>query len=169
MLTLRMRFLIAVATAATIVAAPVAFAAGAGDPAPPFTLPESNGNAVALDNLRGRVVYVDFWASWCAPCRRSFPWMSEMQRRYGDGGLTVVAVNVDRKREDAAKFLAVTPGAFTIVYDPAGAVASAYDVKGMPTSYLVDRAGRIVAVDSGFREDAKAALEARIKAAVDLR
>jgi peroxiredoxin len=81
--------------------------------------------------------------------------------------LTVVAINVDKKREDAAKFLAATPGAFTIVYDPAGAVASSYDVKGMPTSYLVDRAGRIVAVDNGFRDDAKAAWEARIKSALD--
>ena len=168
MLTLRMRFLVAIAAAAILVA-PAAHAAAAGDPAPPFTLPEASGTAIALDELRGRVVYVDFWASWCGPCRRSFPWMGEMQRRYGDGGLTVVAVNVDRKREDAARFLAVTPGAFTIVYDPAGAVASAYDVKAMPTSYLVDRSGRIVAVDSGFREDAKAALEARIRAAVESR
>jgi hypothetical protein len=76
----------------------------------------------------------------------------------------------DQRRQEArgrAKFLAATPGAFTIVYDPAGAVASSYDVKGMPTSYLVDRAGRIVAVDSGFRDDAKAAWEARIKSALD--
>ncbi len=144
-------------------------AAQPGDAAPAFTLPEGDGKTVAIDQLRGRVVYVDFWASWCGPCRRSFPWMGEMQRKYGDGGLTVVAVNVDKKREDAAKFLAHTPGAFTIVYDPAGSVASSYDVKGMPTSYLVDRAGRIVAVDSGFRDDAKAGLEARIKAALDAR
>jgi thiol-disulfide isomerase/thioredoxin len=144
-----------------------ALAAQPGEVAPAFALHDANGTAVALDQFKGRVVYVDFWASWCGPCRRSFPWMGEMQRKYGDGGLTVVAVNVDRKRDDAQKFLMHTPGAFTIVYDPAGSVASAYDVKGMPTSYLVDRAGRIVAVDSGFREDAKATLEARIKAALD--
>jgi thiol-disulfide isomerase/thioredoxin len=145
----------------------IAHAASTGEPAPAFTLPEASGTPVALDKLKGKVVYVDFWASWCGPCRRSFPWMGEMQRKFGDQGFTVVAVNVDKKREDAAKFLAVTPGAFTIVYDPAGSVATAYDVKGMPSSYLVDRTGRIVAVDSGFRDDAKAAWEARIKSALD--
>jgi thiol-disulfide isomerase/thioredoxin len=145
----------------------VAHAATTGEPAPAFTLPEASGAPVALDKLKGKVVYVDFWASWCGPCRRSFPWMGEMQRKFGDQGFTVVAINVDKKREDAAKFLAVTPGAFTIVYDPAGSVATAYDVKGMPSSYLVDRAGRIVAVDSGFRDDAKAAWEARIQSALD--
>lgn len=164
-MTLRLRSWL---VAAWLVAAS-ASAAQPGDAAPPFALPEASGAAVALDALKGRVVYVDFWASWCGPCRRSFPWMSEMQRKYGEAGLTVVAVNVDKKREDAAKFLAHTPGAFTIVYDPAGSVASAYDVRGMPTSYLVDRAGRIVAVDSGFREDAKTALESRIKTALDAR
>jgi len=136
-----------------------------------------DGTPVALDESRfdrfvarsELPVVVDFWASWCGPCKRSFPWMGEMQKKYGDGGLTVVAINVDKKREDAAKFLAATPGAFTIVYDPAGSVASSYDVKGMPTSYLVDRAGRVVAVDSGFRDDAKAAWEARIKSALETR
>ena len=144
-----------------------AVAAATGDPAPAFALPEAGGTTVALDKLKGKVVYVDFWASWCGPCKRSFPWMGEMQRKFGDQGFAVVAINVDKKREDAAKFLAVTPGAFTIVYDPAGNVATAYDVKGMPTSYLVDRAGRIVAVDSGFRDDAKAAWEARIKSTLE--
>lgn len=161
-----MRLLAFAGLAGILVASPLS-ATEVGQAAPAFTLPTAKGDAVALDKLRGKVVYVDFWASWCGPCRRSFPWMGEMQRKYGDGGLTVVAVNVDRKRDDAQKFLMHTPGAFTIVYDPAGSVASAYDVKGMPTSYLVDRAGRIVAVDSGFREDAKATLEARIKAALD--
>ena len=145
----------------------VAQAAQPGAAAPAFTLPDSDGKAVVLGELKGRVVYVDFWASWCGPCRRSFPWMGEMQKKYGDTVLTGVAVNVDKKREDAAKFLTHTPSAFTIVYDPAGAVASAYDVKGMPSSYLVDRAGRVVFVDSGFRDDAKAGLEARIRTALE--
>ena len=153
---------------ALLVAIP-ALAATTGEPAPAFTLPEAGGAPVALEKLRGKVVYVDFWASRCGPCKRSFPWMGEMQKKYGDGGFAVVAINVDKKRADAERFLAVTPGAFTIVYDPAGSVAGAYDVKGMPTSYLVDRAGKIVAVDSGFRDDAKPAWEARIKSAVESR
>jgi len=159
-----MRMLVAALAAALSLPA---FGLAVGDAAPPFALATAAGETIGLERLRGNVVYVDFWASWCGPCKRSFPWMGEMQKKYGDGGLTVVAINVDKKREDAAKFLAATPGAFTIVYDPAGSVASSYDVKGMPTSYLVDRAGRVVAVDSGFRDDAKAAWEARIKSALD--
>ena len=160
----RILFLLLCAGLATTGAA---HAVGVGEAAPAFALATAKGEPIALDKLRGQVVYVDFWASWCGPCKRSFPWMNELAQRYGASGLTVVAVNVDKKREDAAKFLAATPGAFTIVYDPAGSVASSYDVKGMPTSYLVDRAGRVVAVDSGFRDDAKAAWEARIKSALD--
>lgn len=152
--------------AAWLATAP-AWALGPGDAAPPFSLPDASGAIVSLGGLEGRVVYVDFWASWCAPCRRSFPWMAEMQRKYGPQGFTVVAINVDKKREDAAKFLAVTPGAFTIVYDPVGTVPTAYDVKGMPTSYIVDRNGKVVSVDAGFRDDTKAAAEARIKAALE--
>jgi len=107
--------LAALAVAALLAPAP-GLAATTGEPAPAFTLPDAGGAAVALDKLKGRVVYVDFWASWCGPCKRSFPWMGEMQKKYGDGGFTVVAINVDKKREDASKFLAATPGAFTIVF-----------------------------------------------------
>ena len=92
-----------------------------------------------------------------------------MQKKYGPQGFTIVAVNVDKKREDAAKFLALTPAAFTVVYDPVGTVPTAYDVKGMPTSYLVDRSGKVVFVEAGFRDDMKAGAEARIKAALEAR
>ena len=166
--TPRRRLPTAAAFAVWLAAAPV-WAVAPGETAPPFALPDGGGATVSLDKLKGRVVYVDFWASWCAPCRRSFPWMAEMQRKYGPQGFTVVAINVDKKREDAAKFLAATPGAFTIVYDPVGTVPTAYDVKGMPTSYIVDRSGKVVSVDAGFRDDTKAAAEARIKAAVEAR
>jgi thiol-disulfide isomerase/thioredoxin len=144
-----------------------AAAVGTGDPAPPLALPDAKGATVSLADLKGKVVYVDFWASWCAPCRRSFPWMGEMQAKYGAQGLVVLAVNVDRKRADADRFLATTPGAFTIVFDPSGATPTAWNVKGMPTSYLVDRRGRVVHVDAGFRDDMKPALEAKLKAALE--
>lgn len=154
---------------------PLAFAAlastasalGVGDAAPPLALPDAKGTTVSIADLKGKVVYVDFWASWCGPCRRSFPWMGEMQQKYGPKGLQIVAVNVDKKRADADRFLATTPGAFTVVFDPTGATPTAWDVKGMPTSYLVDRAGRIVNVDTGFHEASKAALEAKLRAAVE--
>jgi len=145
-------------------AAPVAHAAAAGEAAPAFSLLTAAGDAVSLEQLRGKVVYVDFWASWCAPCRRTFPWMNEMQRKYGGRGLAIVAVNVDKKRADAERFLAQVPAEFPIVYDAGGATPSAYGVKGMPSAYLVDPAGRIVAVEQGFREEAAAELEARVRA-----
>jgi len=148
---------------ATMMVTGVASAVGVGEAAPPFALATAAGETVALDKLKGRVVYVDFWASWCGPCRRSFPWMSEMQQKYGAAGFTVVGVNVDKRRPDAEKFLQQTPATFTIVYDPAGKTPEAYGVKGMPSSYLVDASGKVVAVESGFRDEQKAEFEARIK------
>jgi len=144
-----------------------ASAVAIGDPAPPLSLPDAKGATVSLASLKGKVVYVDFWASWCAPCRRSFPWMGEMQQKYGPKGFVVLAVNVDKKRSDADRFLAVTPGAFTIVFDPTGATPTAWDVKGMPTSFVVDRQGRVVNIDAGFRDDMKPALEAKLQAVLD--
>jgi cytochrome c biogenesis protein CcmG/thiol:disulfide interchange protein DsbE len=144
--------------------APVALATGVGDTAPSFLLPTAAGEPIALDKLKGRVVYVDFWASWCGPCRRSFPWMNEMQQKYGARGFTIVGVNVDKRRPDAERFLQQTPATFSIVYDEAGKTPEAYAVKGMPSSYLIDAAGKVVAVESGFRDEQKATFEERIRA-----
>ena len=138
-------------------------AAAMGDGAPAFSLPTAAGDTVALEKLRGRVVYVDFWASWCGPCRRSFPWMNEMHRKYGNQGLAIVAINVDKKRADAERFLSQVPATFTIVYDAAGVTPSAYDVKGMPSSYLIDAAGKIVAIEQGFRDERAGELEAQVR------
>jgi len=144
-------------------------AAPVGDPAPAFELPTAEGRVVSLVDLRGHVVYVDFWASWCGPCRRSFPWMNTLQQRYGGRGLRIVAVNVDRRRADAERFLRDLPAVFTVVFDPAGSTAAAYDVPGMPTSYLISADGRIVEVEQGFHDERRAALEARIEALLGAR
>ena len=148
---------------AALTLATAAGAAGVGDSAPALRLANAKGETVALEALRGQVVYVDFWASWCGPCKRSFPWMNELVQRYGDKGFTVVAVNVDKKAEDAERFLAQTPARFTVVYDPPGATPAAWAVKGIPSSYLVDRGGRIVMVEQGFRDEQKPAVEQRIR------
>jgi thiol-disulfide isomerase/thioredoxin len=139
-------------------------AATPGAAAPPFALPTAGGDTVSLAPLRGRVVYVDFWASWCAPCRRSFPWMNALQARYGKDGLAIVGINVDKRREDAERFLRDTPASFTVVYDAHGATPAAYDVKGMPSSYLIDRRGNVVAVEEGFHDERRDDVEARIRA-----
>jgi peroxiredoxin len=147
---------------ALALASPPALAVEAGQLAPSFSLASTSGEIVSLDTLRGKVVLVDFWASWCGPCKRSFPWMAEMQRRYGSRGLAIVAVNVDKKRSDADRFLQAVPAPFTVVFDAAGSVPAAFGVPGMPTSYLIDASGRIAHVEQGFRDD-PGALEERIK------
>jgi len=151
---------------AAFLVAGIACATEPGEAAPPFALPTAKGDSVVLDKLKGKVVYVDFWASWCGPCRRSFPWMNEMQQKYGGKGFVVVGINVDKKRPDADKFLVQNPASFTIVYDEAGTTPSAYGVKGMPSSYLVDTAGRVAYVERGFLDEHKAELEQRIASLV---
>lgn len=162
----RLRYLVLVLV---LLGARAAHAVSVGETAPAFALPDASGGSVELAKLRGRVVYVDFWASWCGPCKRSFPWMNEMAGKYGASGLTIVAVNVDRKREDAQRFLELAPATFRIVYDPTGATPAGWDVKAMPSSYLVDAAGKVVLVESGFRDDRKGHVEERIRAALATR
>ncbi len=154
---------LAVAALLCLCTGPLA-AAEAGSVAPVFSLPSVKGETLALTALRGKVVYVDFWASWCGPCRRSFPWMNEMQQKYAAKGFTVVAINVDKKRADADRFLAQVPANFPVVFDEAGATPAAYAVKGMPSSYLIDARGHVTYVERGFQDESKAGLEARIVA-----
>ena len=108
-------------------------------------------NDLQLEQYQGQVVVVDFWASWCVPCRRSFPWMNDMQAKYGDQGLVVIAVNVDRERAAAEEFLAEVPADFRIHYDNDGVVAEAFGVEAMPSSYVIGRDGEIVARHLGFK------------------
>lgn len=132
------------------------------NPAPPFNLPGRTG-AVVLDSLRGKLVLVDFWASWCGPCQQSFPWMAEMYQRYAAKGFTIVAVNLDKDRDQAEKFLAKRPVSFPVAFDPSGKTAKEYKVWGMPTSYLVSPTGEILSAHMGFDPRHAAAFEAEIQ------
>lgn len=146
-----------------------AWAIEAGQRAPAFSLPGAEG-AVTLEALRGRVVLLDFWASWCAPCKLSFPWMSAMQARHAAAGLRVVAVNVDRQRPPADAFLrAVQPqmaAPLTIAFDSAGETPERYGAKAMPTSVLIGADGQVLLQHAGFRDVDKPALEAAIASAL---
>ena len=122
-----------------------------------------SGDTLELERLRGKVVLLDFWASWCEPCRHSFPWLNEMQAKYADRGLVIIGVNVDRDRADAERFLRDVPAAFHIVYDPAGALASRYDVPGMPSSYVIGPNGDVVGRHVGFRNASRAEREAELQ------
>jgi cytochrome c biogenesis protein CcmG/thiol:disulfide interchange protein DsbE len=88
------------------------------EPAPEFTLPDAAGQTISLSQQRGKIVYVDFWASWCGPCRQSFPWMNEMLGKYQAQGLEIVAINLDTGRAEADEFLAKNPASFTVLFDP---------------------------------------------------
>ena len=141
---------------------PTPAAAKAAIPAPHFAL-DGRAGAVDLDSLRGKLVLVDFWASWCGPCQKSFPWMTSMYERYAAKGFTVVAVNLDKDRERANQFLASRNVPFLVAYDPNGTTAKAYKVWGMPTSYLVNPKGEIVYQHMGFDPKNEAAFEAAIR------
>jgi thiol-disulfide isomerase/thioredoxin len=116
-----------------------------------------------FNGFRGRVVYLDFWASWCGPCRQSFPWMETMQATYGGQGLEIVAVNLDRDRADADKFLHQFHPTFDLRFDPKGELAELYKVQGMPSSVLIDRHGVTRFTHVGFRPVDGTIYEAQVR------
>ena len=120
-------------------------------------------DALNLARFRGKVVLVDFWASWCEPCRHSFPWLNAMQAKYGERGLVIIGVTVDRDRADADRFLRDVPAEFQIVYDPAGTLAARYDLPGMPVSYVIGPQGDVVGRHLGFRNALRAEREAELQ------
>ena len=115
----------------------------------PMAAPALAGS-LDLAALRGHVVYLDFWASWCAPCRQSFPWMDSIVKSYQDQGLAVIAVNVDQDRADADRFLAQFRPGFQVLFDPKGSSAAEFKVSGMPTSLIIDRHGVVRYTHVGF-------------------
>jgi thiol-disulfide isomerase/thioredoxin len=121
----------------------------------------------ALGPVEGKVIWVDFWASWCVPCRRSFPWMNEMQGRYAGRGLQIIGVNVDKERALADAFVAEVPADFDLRYDPAGALAERFDIVAMPSSFLIDADGKVVATHYGFRTEDTDDYEAAIVTALE--
>ena len=134
--------------------------------APVFELPGDSGT-VSLKEYRNQVVFVDFWASWCVPCKYSFPWMNEMQERYGKDGLKVIGINVDKDKAMAKKFLEHVPATFDIAYDPEGEIADLYSLKVMPSSYLIDRDGNLVHAHKGFKTSDGSQMEDMIRKLID--
>jgi thiol-disulfide isomerase/thioredoxin len=104
----------------------------------------------ALNKHRGEVVYLDFWASWCGPCRKSFPWMNQIEVKYKDQGFSVISVNLDANKTLATKFLNEVPASFTVIYDPKGKIAKHFKIQGMPSSMLIGRDGKIKSRHTGF-------------------
>jgi len=121
-----------------------------------------------LAHYKGQVIWLDFWASWCGPCRASFPWLNKMQQRYAKKGLKVIAVNVDEDKEAAKKFLHHIPASFQVSFDPEGTAPALFDIQGMPTSVLIDRQGEIHLFHIGFHKAQEAKLESLIKKTLNL-
>lgn len=149
-----------------IIFAALMFSTGAtfaGQPAPDLSVKMLNNSSVKISDYKGEVVYVDFWATWCPPCRKSFPWMEEVHERYKDLGFKVLAISLDTKRSVIDQFLETMKVNFDIAHDPSGDSANAFKVKGMPSSYLIDRKGNIHMTHMGFNSNDKAKLESEIK------
>jgi peroxiredoxin len=127
-------------------------AAGVGTDAPNCKLADfSNGESIEFRQYRGNVIYVDFWASWCPPCAKSFNFLNGVHQELQPEGLKILGVNLDEKPDDARSFLEQFPAEFDVVADNNAACAKLFDVKAMPSSYLIDRNGVIRHVHLGFR------------------
>lgn len=118
--------------------------------------------AMNLQELKGKVVYMDFWASWCPPCVKSFPFLNQLDHELKEQGLQVVGINLDEKVTDAQDFLSKHPVEFSIVADPNKQCAKVFELMAMPTSYLIDRKGNIRHIHQGFRNGETEELRALI-------
>lgn len=145
------KLLLVGAFALAAVVAPSAFAGGKGIKVGE-TFPDLKGFSLEgkLPDLKGKVILVDFWASWCGPCKESFPAMEELQKTYGDKGLVVLAINLDDDRAAMDDFLKEHPASFTIVRDAAKKLVGTVNISSMPSSFIVGPDGKIAAIHKGF-------------------
>jgi len=127
----------------------------------------THADELDLSTYKGKVVYIDFWASWCGPCRQSFPWMNELQRKHADKGLVIIGVNVDQERVLADKFIHELSPAFTILFDSSGALATEFNVAAMPSAFIVDRNGQPRFKHLGFHQDKRQEYEHEIQQLLD--
>jgi peroxiredoxin len=141
-----------------------ALAIEAGKPAPALEAKDLSGKPVSLAALKGKVVLVDFMASWCAPCKEELPALEKMHQRYAAHGLVIIAVSVDEKRENLDKFMKEVPVTFSVVHDDKKQAAKAFEPTRMPSSYIIDKAGVIRHVHGGFRAGDEKKMEAEVRA-----
>jgi peroxiredoxin len=136
---------------ASVAIAGVAFAGvGKGQRAPEFSLPSLQGSTVTLASLKGKVVLVDFWAQWCEPCKKELPQLDRLAKEYAAKGVVIVAVNIDKQRENAERMVKQLGVSLPVLLDPAGSVAGTYDLPKMPTSFVIDKKGIVRFVNEGF-------------------
>ena len=132
--------------------------------APDFTLMSRAGEQVSLADLRGQVVMINFWATWCGPCRREMPHLEALHQRYSDLGFTLLGINVEDNTSGVDKFLKETPITFDVLYDPANEVSAMYDVIAMPSTVMVDREGNLRYMHHGYQSGYEHEYQAQIRA-----
>jgi len=134
--------------------------------APDFTLKSQKGDNLKLSELRGKVILINFWASWCGPCRQEMPVLNELYQHYRPLDFTVLGVNVEQNSNDAKSLLKDVTVSFPVLFDNANKVSKLYDVKGMPSTVLVDRDGNIRYVHMGYQPGTEAEYQAQIRALI---
>ncbi len=131
--------------------------------APDFTLKSRSGENIRLSDFRGQIVLLNFWASWCGPCRQEMPILNDIQKKYEPLGFTVLGINVDRKVEKAEAYLKDTPVDFPVLFDPESKVSELYRVQAMPSTAFIDRDGKVRYVHAGYKSGDEAQYRKTIK------
>jgi len=139
------------------------FAINPGELAPGFSLLSGEKKAISLSDFAGKVVYLDFWASWCAPCRTTLPFMNDLQSKFAGENFSVIAVNLDKSPEKAKQIIEELRINFPILYDAEGKTARLFELPAMPTSFLINQQGKLVASYRGFRKGDSQTIEASIR------
>jgi peroxiredoxin len=141
----------AAALAAALIVALPALAASSSSPAPQFTLAARGGKDVSLAQYKGQVVMINFWASWCGPCRQEMPLLESIYKKYNKLGFTLLGVNVEPDSKAADDWLKQTPVSFPVLYDKESKVSQLYDVGGMPSTIIIDRKGNVRVLHKGYK------------------
>ncbi len=136
---------------AAMLLATVAVAGSSSGPAPDFSLQSLDGSTVRLSDLKGQVVLINFWATWCAPCREEMPLLDAIYQKYNRLGVELLGINVEDDASGAQEYLNETPVTFPILFDPDGRVSKQYQVKAMPSTILVDRHGNVRHIHYGYK------------------
>ena len=144
------RVLAIVGLSAVLLSAPLV-AGEASGPAVDFSLPSRGGQPVSLSALRGQVVLINFWATWCGPCRKEMPLLEQIQKKYAPLGFTMLGINVEEDTTQMEAFLGDVPVTFPVLLDPANRVSKLYDVAAMPSTVIVDRKGNIRFIHQGYQ------------------
>jgi peroxiredoxin len=138
--------------ASALLTCTVALASSAAHaPAPDFTLNSRSGKPLSLAQYKGQVVMLNFWASWCAPCKQEMPLLETIQKKYGKLGFTLIGVNVEPDSQAANAVLEKIPVSFPIVYDTESKVSKLYEVSGMPSTVIIDRKGQVRLLHKGYK------------------